>query len=324
MAWGEMGKGIAQRLEGLVDEQAIKVLAQEAIQAIHKQESEPAKRVNALKMVSREILKKFPRMGSETPCYYHDPAGKADLPKWRHLIFKYLTLDTSDWDAVGGEAREVFKAQNPVKQVKATEPTEQPKATEPTEQPQVTEPTTKPKKQRTRKPEQILKTMTVEQLNLDSETQQTLEDALTHSGMPLEDFIKQAIKVYAKTITGKAKQRTEDLANVPTAELLNDAKWRTHPARAEELTKRAIRGIIRYNTEVATENADRWKITQSLIAKLTGSRPQTVGEILKQYQSTVDDHNNKPEYAFTDYTNRKGKDKEKVINLAELVPNGLE
>jgi hypothetical protein len=167
--------------------------------------------------------------------------------------------------------------------------------------------------------------MTIEQLNLDSETQQTLEEALNHSGMDLEDFIKQAIKVYARTIKGKAEQRSMDLANVSTEELLNDSKWKTQPGRAEELTKRAIAAIVKYNTEVATENADRWKITQSAIASLTGSRPQAVGEILKQYQTMVDDHNSKPEYAFTDYSNRKpGKKITDVINLAQLIPNGID
>jgi hypothetical protein len=308
MTWGKTGKDIAKQLEDLSDEQSIKAVAAKTMQAIHAKEGTPEKRANALKMLNRELLKKFPRKEEETKSYYHDPSGKADLPKWRHLIFKYLTLDSSDWDVVGGEAREVYKAQNPTKQPETTEPTKQ-----------------TPKRQRTRKPKEFLKTMTIEQLNLDSETQQTLEEALNHSGMDLEDFIKQAIKVYARTIKGKAEQRSMDLANVSTEELLNDSKWKTQPGRAEELTKRAIAAIVKYNTEVATENADRWKITQSAIASLTGSRPQAVGEILKQYQTMVDDHNSKPEYAFTDYSNRKpGKKITDVINLAQLIPNGID
>ncbi len=39
----------------------------------------------------------------------------------------------------------------------------------------------------------------------------------------------------------------------------------------------------------------------------------------------VDDHNNNPDYGLTDYSNRKlGKKITDVINLAELVPDGLD
>jgi hypothetical protein len=57
--------------------------------------------------------------------------------------------------------------------------------------------------------------MTIEQLELDADTRQTLENALLQSGMALPDFIQQAIKVYAKTVTGKTRKQSEDLATVP-------------------------------------------------------------------------------------------------------------
>jgi hypothetical protein len=85
--------------------------------------------------------------------------------------------------------------------------------------------------------------MNIEQLELDPETQPTLLSALAQSGMPLPDFIRQAIKVYSKTITGKSQKRGEDLSAVPTDKLLNDPTYSTHPGRAEELTKRAIKAI---------------------------------------------------------------------------------
>jgi hypothetical protein len=320
MTWGQIGRELTKKLQRLTDEPSIKALAQEVMEGINAEPTAKA-RGSALKMVRAEVLKAFPRLESEAPLYWHDSKGKGqDTRKWRHLIFKYLTLNSSDWDAIGDEAREEWKATQSTEQAK---PTEQAKLTEeakPTEQAKQTQ-----KQKRTSKPKQFLKTMTIQQLELDSETEQTLQDALDHSGMSLEEFIKQAIKVYAKTVVGKSKQQVEDLSNVPTSELLTNTKYKTHPSRAEELTKRAIRAIIRHNTERATENADRWQITQSAIASLTGSRPQSVGEILKQYQSTVDDHNSKPEYGFTQYTNRKpGKKITDAINISELVPNGLE
>ncbi len=286
--WGQTGKEIATKLEKMTDEESIKALALEALKEIKDRSETPDKRTNALKMVNREILKKFPRKESQSKCYYHDPTGKADLPKWRHLIFKYLTLDSADWQAVREES-----------QVEPTQPTEQP-----TEQPTAT-----------------LKSMTIEQLELDPETTTILKDALEQSGMELAQFIQQAVRVYAKTITGKTKKRGEDLATVPTDKLLNDPSFSTHPGRAEELTKRAIQAIKYFNANVAVEKSDRWCITQSAIAKLTGSKPATIGKILEQYKDEIETHNQT--YGLNDYSNRKRDKKIEDLNFAEYVPDGL-
>jgi len=296
MSWGKLGKEIARTLQETTDEFVIEALAEVTIREIKSCES-PSKRSNALKMVNREILKKFPRRGSQTQCYYYDPSGKADLPKWRHLIFKYLTLDSADWNAAKGEESATLA---PTKQ-----PTE-----EPTEQPALaTLPT--------------LENMTIEQLGLDAETQLILETALEQSGMPLPDFIRQSIKVYAKTITGKTQKRGEDLRAVPTDKLLNDPTYSTHPGRAEELTKRAIKAIKHFNTYIATEKADRWCITQSAIASLTGSRASAIGKAMEPYKTEIDDHN--LSYELDGYTNRKpGKKIEEIINLSEMCPDGLD
>jgi hypothetical protein len=291
MTWGKLGKEIASKLEGITDEYVIKAMGELTIQEIKSSES-PSKRSNALKMVSREILKKFPRRESKTKCYYYDPAGRGDLPKWRHLIFKYLTLDSADWQAVREES-----------QLEPTQPIEQP-IEQPTERPTAT-----------------LKSMTIEQLEFDPETTSILKDALEQSGMELAQFIQQAVRVYAKTITGKSKKRGEDLATVPTDKLLNDPSFSTHPGRAEELTKRAIQAIKYYNANVATENADRWCITQSAIAKLTGSKPATIGKILEQYFDEIETHNQT--YGLNDYSNRKRDKKIEDLNFAEYVPDGL-
>jgi hypothetical protein len=166
--------------------------------------------------------------------------------------------------------------------------------------------------------------MTIEQLELDADTQQTLENALLQSGMALPDFIRQAIKVYAKTVTGKTRKQSEDLATVPTDKLLNDPTYSTHPGRAEELTKRAIKAIKYYNANIATEQADRWCITQSAIASLTGSRASTVGKVLEQFKDDIESHNQS--YGLDNYSNRKrGKPSiEETINLTELTPDGLD
>jgi hypothetical protein len=289
MSWGKLGKQIANKLEETTDESIIEALGLKTIQEIKDNES-PEKQRNALKMVSREILKIFPRRESEAECYYYDHAGKADLPKWRHLIFKSLTLDS----AVRGDDQTTEQA------------TEQP-TKQPTEQTITT-----------------LNDVTIEQLELDADTQQTLENALNQSGMALPNFIRQAIKVYAKTITGKTKKHREDLSTVPTDKLLNDPIYSTHPGRAEELTKRAIKAIKYHNVNIATEKADRWCITQSAIASLTGSRASTVGKVLEQFKDDIDSHNQT--YNLDNYSNRKrGKPSiEDTINLTELTPDGLD
>lgn len=295
-SWGEVGREVVGKLEKISDEESIKALALETITEIKQHSESPAKRENARKSISREIHKIFPNRRTEAECYYHDPKGKKTDPKWRHLIFKYLKLDTADYDAIGGEERSQWKAQQ-AHQV-------EPQTEQPTKQNQLT-----------------LENMSIEQLQLDAETTEILENALEQSGMDLGQFIKQAVRVYARTITGKTKKRSEDLANVPTDKLLNDPSFNTHPGRAEELTKRAIQAIKYYNANVATENADRWCITQSAIAKLTGSKPATIGKILEQYKDEIETHNQT--YKLNDYSNRKRDKKIEDLSFAEYVPDGL-
>jgi hypothetical protein len=251
-----------------------------------------------MSQIARGIHKTLPRSKDELPNYWYDSAGRATLPKWRHNIFKYLTLGRG--------------IKQPTE--KPDEQTAEVVTQQKTELKQVVEPPTKLE-------ELTLENMTIEQLELDAETTTILENALEQSGMELAQFIKKAIMVYAKTITGKTKLRGEDLANVPTDTLLNDPSFNTHPGRAEELTKRAIQAIKYFNANVATENTDRWCITQSAIAKLTGSKPATIGKILEQYKDEIETHNQT--YGLNDYSNRKRDKKIEDLNFTEYVPDGL-
>jgi hypothetical protein len=75
---------------------------------------------------------------------------------------------------------------------------------------------------------------------------------------------------------------------------------------------------------MVSETGDRWHINQTAIQSLTGSKPQTVKEILADYQDDINSHN--ANYELTPYLNRKA-DKRKiedVIDVAALVPNGIE
>jgi hypothetical protein len=171
--------------------------------------------------------------------------------------------------------------------------------------------------------ELTLESMKIEALQLDTDTQQKVQDALDYSAMSLADFIQKACTIYATTLTGKAKQFDSDLSGVETQELLS-AKYKTHPGRAREMVKRAIQAIKIHNSEIVSETGDRWHINQTAIQSLTGSKPQTVKEILADYQDDIDSHN--ATHELTPYLNRKA-DKRKiedVIDVAALVPNGIE
>ncbi|MHC5826712.1 MAG: hypothetical protein ACYT04_65310, partial [Nostoc sp.] len=170
----------------------------------------------------------------EHPWQYFTNKGKGNIERYQHLALKYLTLSTEEWDAVGDEARQQWKAQqqaeNPELQLEPeTQLEKQPKSQ------------TKKKSQTVKSTEKeiTLNNMNISQLQLDADTQQMVEAAIAHSGITLADFVRRACQVYAKTITGKVKQFSEDLTVVSTEELKSDS-YKTHPGRAEELAKRAI------------------------------------------------------------------------------------
>jgi hypothetical protein len=288
--WGEIGRDIARQMKGREDDESfLASLAENAVATVKRRESKDDQQV-ALNQINRAISNVYPRLSSETKNYWFDQKGKQELRKWRHNIFKYMTL-----------GRGIKPIPNQATEQATEQPTEQP-----TEQTIAT-----------------LDDMNIAQLELDADTQTILQDALQQSGMPLPDFIRQAVRVYAKTITGKSQKRGEDLSGVETDKLLTDPTYSTHPGRAEELTKRAIKAIKYFNANVATEKADRWCITQSAIASLTGSRASAIGKALEPFKTEVDDHNQT--YGLDGYSNRKpGKKIEEIINLSELCPDGLD
>jgi hypothetical protein len=274
------------------DEDYLKTLAEKALAIVREREPEN-KQGDVVNRINRIVRDTYPRLETEAPNYWHDPNGKENLPNWRHNIFKYLTTGRG------------IKPIPEIEVLPSSKPTQ-------IEDFALTE--TKP----------LLNNMTIQQLNLDTETQATLEAALNHSGMPLEDFIKQAIKVYAKTITGRNKAASEDLSDVSTHSLLTNSRYSTHQGRAAELTRRTIQAIKIYNTELATEPNDRWMITASAIASLIGSRQATIKEIMPQYQTSIDENNLNPEWNLTPYSNRKpGRKIEDVVHISKLVPDGL-
>jgi hypothetical protein len=300
--WDTRGQKLVQDLRGTTDNQTIESLAKVVVsEIVDAYESLNSRRVplTAVRKAVQTAFKSTKKQTSDNQ--YFTKSGKGNIPRYEHIALKYLTLPKEDWDGMGDEARKVYE---------------------------ISQTTVEPQ------PETItefsLSAMKIEQLELDTETQQTVLDALEHSGKSLAEFIQQACKVYAKTVTGKARKYGDnDLSTVPTSELLdpNNKDYKTHPKKIEELTKRAIFAIEQYNNEIATEVNQKWFISATAINGLTGSRVQSVNEILKadenRLQRIIDSHNKKHE--LTAYTNRgNGRKIENDIDLSELVPDGLD
>ena len=171
--------------------------------------------------------------------------------------------------------------------------------------------------------------MNIESLELDTDTQNAVLAALEHSGLSLAEFIQKACTVYAKTVVGKANQVNEykDISDIPTSEHMSNKKFKTYPGRAEELVKRAIRAIHKYNSMCVSEDNERWYISLSSIQSLTGCNAQKIAEIGSKFEVAIADAN----ASFPDVTpysnkNRKVKGTKigNFVRLAKLIPNGIE
>jgi hypothetical protein len=301
--WEQAASDLVTALQDETDEQAIAALCTGLINEICNQYPNLNSRRVPLSTLRKAVSEKFPATAKQTAAWqYFTNSGKGKKPRWEHLALKYLTLAEKDWDALGGGDRASWKATQ-----------EQGETTE------IQQLTTKL---------QTLANMNIDQLELDAETKQTVEKAVAQSGMDLADFVRKALQVYAKTVTGKTRKHEEDLTTVPTEKLLNDKEFSTHPGRAEELTKRAIRAMTIYNDEVATEKDQKWCITQTAISGLIGARASSIKKAMAPFKVVIDDHNSKHE--LNDYSNRKnkgvdGKPREiyNEIDLCKLVPDGL-
>lgn len=297
MNWQQVGRELVEGLEGIENEETIRLACSEVMQQICSAYGNPASRKKPLSLVRKEISNRWPSTATKASEHqYLTSSGKGNVERYEHLALKYLTLSERDWDELRGDATPVESEVNR-KQIEA-EPPRQTK-------------------------EFNIKDMDIKQLELDAETEGMVNQAIEQSGMNLAEFIQKACQVYAKTVTGKARKFEEDLATVPTEKLLNDVAYSTHPGRPDELTKRAIRAIEIYNDEIATENKYRWCITQTIITELTGSRAESVKRIMGSLKQRIDDHNAK--YELNPYSNRKrGIELKDEVKLTKLVPSGIE
>ncbi|MTJ56083.1 hypothetical protein FJR38_27280 [Anabaena sp. UHCC 0253] len=316
----DIASKLTAELQNLTDELAIKKITLKYWCEMKKAVSD-GNFARCRTVLRKAIQSAFPDKNEATPGYYFTKAGKGQVERFEHLALWYATASEERWEVVGDDARN----QHFTGFSSSPETTTEVKPETITEENTVTEVTASIPAEATTETatELTLESMKIEALKLDADTQQKVQDALDYSGMSLADFIQKACTIYATTLTGKAKQFDSDLSGVETQELLS-AKYKTHPGRAREMVKRAIQAIKIHNSEIVSETGDRWHINQTAIQSLTGSKPQTVKEILTDYQDDIDSHN--ANYELTPYLNRKA-DKRKiedVIDVAALVPNGIE
>lgn len=301
----ELTEQLIGDLKGETDQEVIAAVCRATMTAIAEHYQNFASRKKPLAAVRNAVKQHYPTTDQKTAEYQHatisgrrqkDDQGRyiKNSERWEHLALKYLTLSQEEWDHWDTQARQEFRA----KPQQAAQPDTANTLT--------------------------LSDMNLEQLELDIETRQTVEQAIAQTGMELADFVRRALQVYAKTVTGKTRKHGEELTTVPTEKLLNDPAYGTHPGRGEELTKRAIRAIMSHNNEVATEQDQRWCVTQTAITEITGSRAATVKAALEPYQQMIDEHNSS--HSLNPYSNRKGKDRDitQEVDLVKLVPSGLD
>lgn len=323
------------KLRTVTDELAIKKITTESWESLEKLVANK----NTFRVTRSEFRKAieqaFPTIEELTPGYYLTSAGKGKEERYEHLALWYATTNKERWEVVGDAARaQYFQELPPLPPKKSptlaptpgdkTQQPEQLEQVEPQSQ-QLEQVEPKPQPQPEVKPVLELEDMTIESLKLDTETQGMVESAIAQSGMSLAEFIQQACRVYAKTVTGKTRKHSEDLSVVDSETLRRDKAYSTHPGRAEELVKRAIQAI-KYHNGQSTELNQKWLITQSLLVDMTGAKAVAVKNAMGNYQTDIDSHNKVlTEAGATSLLNRKGELKEDFCDeWVSRFPSGLD
>lgn len=318
----DAAKDLIKSLKGVANEEEIKKLTIKTWKQLKKAIASEGSLNRARTTLRKMINEAYPISTELKPGYYYTQAGKGKESRYEHLALWYLTVNESRWEIVGDEARNQYWGNLP----------ELPK---PETKELVEESKNKSNIQATEqiKPETKSQPMSIEQLQIDSETKNLIVNAAKLTGVDFSTFVAEACKYYAKTIVGKAKQIDEELTAISTDKLLKDSKYSTHPGRPEELVRRAIQAIKIHNGN-ATEKSQKWFITQSLLMQLTGSRADKIKPLISEggrFSQEVNDVNSTLIYDYAldekgiHLFNRKidKRKPEDEINLCELVPDGI-
>ena len=146
-------------------------------------------------------------------------------------------------------------------------------------------------------------------LELTLSEQDEVDKAVERSGMSLDQLTKRGLLKEARTALSLAKLQ-ERLEDTDPAKL----KTMTFRGVASTRIEQVIKKIMDYN-DTRGEQKDRYCISETLVAKLSGSNRNAVREYFNSHKIMIDDHNAK--YNLTNNDNRKGKgiDAKQVFSL---------
>lgn len=133
--------------------------------------------------------------------------------------------------------------------------------------------------------------------------------AVERSGMSLDQLTKRGLLKEARTALSLVKHQ-DKLSNVDPEKLKKMTFRGVASTRIEQIVTR----IMDYNN-TRGEQKDRYCISETLVAKLSGSNRNAVREYFDSHKLMIDDHNAK--YSLTNADNRKGKgiDVKQVLSL---------
>lgn len=138
-----------------------------------------------------------------------------------------------------------------------------------------------------------------------------VEQALKNSNFSWPQIVKDGVLQRAKYLNSIATKQP-NLDSMSDAELKNQR----FSGVAEYRINKAVETIKNHNDRQG-EKANKYCITQGLIAKITGSNRPAIKKFFKDYQIMIDDHNHK--HQLTDRDNYKGvnHDLKKALGISD-------
>lgn len=159
--------------------------------------------------------------------------------------------------------------------------------------------------------QELKKKMSVEsnEFDLSPSEQEEVSKAVERSGMSQEQLAKRGLLKEARTALSLAKYQ-DKLSEIDPEKLRKMTFRGVASARIEN----AVTKLMNYN-DTRGEQKDRRCISETFIAKLSGSNRNAVRDYFDSHKLMIDDHNAK--YSLTIADNRKGKgiDLKQILGL---------
>ena len=135
----------------------------------------------------------------------------------------------------------------------------------------------------------------IDQLELNESETKEVQDAVINSGQELKAIAKDGLMYKAKYLN----TIQTSLCEIPQEELRSS----TAKGVAAYKIEKCVEAIIEHNNN-SPEPKDRVCLSKTLVQKLTGSNPRTVGQWFDEHHGLINDHNAK--YQLTHSHNRRG------------------